>query len=201
MFYYIEGTVTVIEQGFVAVDVGGVGFLCNTSLNTISHLEIGKKARLYTYCNIKEDTFDIFGFYDTTEKRCFELLISVSGVGPKAAISILSAASPADLAMAIIGENEKALTAAPGIGKRTAQRIILELKDKISKENLTSTENLSSGFVSASVSAGKKTADASAALAVLGYAPNEINAIIRSVDTDNMTVEEIIRYVLKNSVK
>jgi Holliday junction DNA helicase RuvA len=201
MFYYIEGTVTVIEQGFVVLDVGGVGYLCNTSLNTISHLEMGKKAKLYTYCNIKEDAFDIYGFYDTMEKRCFELLLSVSGVGPKAAISILSSNSPADLAMAIIGENEKALTSAPGIGKRTAQRIILELKDKIAKENIPSTQTISPGFASVSVGAGKKTSDATAALAVLGYAPNEITAALRGVDTESMTVEEIIRYVLKNSMK
>ena len=200
MFYYIEGIVATIEQGIVVIDVGGVGYLCNASLNTISHLELGQKARLYTYCNIREDAFDIYGFYDVTEKRCYELLTSVSGVGPKAAMSILSSCTPAELAMSIIGGDERPLVAAPGIGKRTAQRIILELKDKISKENIP-TESVKSGFVKTSVSENKKSADVAAALTVLGYSTSEINAALKDVDTEGMSVEEIIRYVLKNSVK
>ena len=200
MFYYIEGTVTVIEQNLAVVDVGGVGYACNTTLNTLSHLETGKKARLYTYCNVKEDAFDIYGFYELSEKRCFEMLISVSGVGPKAAVSILSAHAPEALAMAIINNDDRALTVAQGIGKKTAQRIILELKDKVSKD--TAALGGSGGAItSPGTAAGSKMNDAASALAVLGYSPGEISAALRSIDADSMTLEEIIREVLKSSLK
>jgi len=197
MFYYLEGTVTVLEQGLAVVDVGGAGYRCFTTLNTMSHLETGKKARLYTYCNIREDAFDIFGFYDVSERRCFEMLLTVSGVGPKAALALLSVNSPASLAMAVVSDDEKALTAAPGVGKRLAQRIILELKDKVSKENIA----VSSPAGPSMPASGKKSAEAAAALAVLGYSSGEISAAMRGLDTESMTVEEIIRQVLKGSVK
>jgi len=201
MFYYLEGIVTIIGQNLAVIDIGGVGYACMTTLSTLSRLETGKKARLYTYCNIKEDAFDIYGFYDLSEKRCFELLIGVSGVGPKAAISILSTATPESLALAIIDDNEAALTVAPGVGKKLAQRIILELKDKVSKET---TALKSSGYVPPRAEAGQpasKQRDAAAALAVLGYSQSEISAAMRGIDTAALTVEEIIREVLRNSAK
>ena len=203
MFYYLEGNVTVISQNLAVIDIGGVGYACMTTLNTLSHLEIGKKAKLYTYCNVKEDAFDIYGFYNISEKRCFEQLLSVSGVGPKAALSILSSASPESLALAIIGDDESALTVAPGVGKKLAQRIILELKDKVSKEMPALK---ASGFVPQSDGAGQpgpgsKQRDAAAALTVLGYSQGEISAAMRSIDIENLSIEEIIREVLKNSIK
>lgn len=200
MFYYLDGIISEIDPGAVCVDIGGVGYKCYTSMNTISYLEKGKKAKLYTYCYIKEDAFDIFGFADKNEKRMFELLISVSGVGPKAAIAILSVNSPEDLAMAIISENDKALTTAPGIGKRIAQRVILELKDKISKESPTVSMTSGKQRVGSTLP-GNKVADASAALAVLGYSPAEVNAALRTIDAETMTTEEIIKAVLKSSLK
>ena len=201
MFYYIEGTVSIIGQNLAVIDAGGVGYACMTTLNTLSRLETGKKARLYTYCNIKEDAFDIFGFFDLSEKRCFELLLSVSGVGPKAALSILSSATPESLALAIIGDDEAALTIAPGVGKKLAQRIILELKDKVSKETAALK---ASGYVPPRGESGQpasKQRDAAAALAVLGYSQGEISAAMRSLDVNTLTVEELIREVLKKSVK
>jgi len=203
MFYYLEGNVSVIAQNLAVIDIGGVGYACFTTLNTLSHLETGKKAKLFTYCNIKEDAFDIYGFYNTSEKRAFEQLLSVSGVGPKAALSILSSASPESLALAIIGDDETALTVAPGIGKKLAQRIILELKDKVSKEMPALK---ASGFVPASDGAGQlgvgtKQRDAAAALTVLGYSQPEISAALRTIDIETLTVEEIIREVLKSSMK
>ncbi|MCL2821343.1 MAG: Holliday junction branch migration protein RuvA [Oscillospiraceae bacterium] len=202
MFYYLEGTVTVIAQNLAVIDIGGVGYACMTTLNTLSHLEVGKKAKLYTYCNVKEDAFDIYGFYGISEKRAFEQLLSVSGVGPKAAISILSSASPEALALAIIGDDESALTIAPGVGKKLAQRIILELKDKVSKEMPALK---ASGFVPQSDTSGgglgTKQRDAAAALTVLGYSQGEISAAMRGLDIDALSVEEIIREVLKLSVK
>jgi len=201
MFYYLEGTVSIVGQNLAVIDIGGVGYSCMTTLGTLSRLETGKKARLYTYCNIREDTFDIYGFFDPSEKRCFEFLLGVSGVGPRAALSILSSSTPESLALAIIADDETALMIAPGIGKKLAQRIILELKDKVSKETAALK---SSGYVSPRGEAGQpgsKQRDAAAALAVLGYSQGEISAAMRGIDTGALTVEEIIREVLKNSVK
>ena len=198
MFYYLEGKVALLEPGLAVIDVGGVGFSCNTTLNTMSRLQVGEKAKLYTYCNIREDAFDVYGFYDISEKRCFEMLISVSGVGPKAALSILSSSTPEGLAMAVINGDERVLTAAPGIGKRIAQRVILELKDKMSKE---SAALCASDGPSVAIPAGTAQNDAAAALAVLGFSPAEINAAMRGMDTSGMSTEDIIREVLKNSVK
>ena len=201
MYYYLEGLVTIIEPNLAVLDVGGVGYCCHTTMNTLSRLETGKKARLYTFCNIKEDAFDIYGFHDQSEKCCFEQLLSVSGVGPKAAQSILSVATPESLAMAIVSDNDKVLTAAPGIGKRIAQRIILELKDKVSKETAAARAE---GFVPPAGGAGMpgtKVADAAAALAVLGYSQAEISAALRGVDTEALTVEEIIKQVLRDTMK
>lgn len=200
MFYYLEGKISITAPNIAVVDVGGVGFGCYVTTNTLSRLEDGKTARLYTYCYIKEDAFDIFGFYDTNEKRCFEMLISVSGVGPKAALSILSVTTPDQLALAIITDNEKALTSASGIGKRIAQRIILELKDKIAKENKT----ISSGSAGLPIDLGMPAgviSEAMAALAVLGFSQQEISSLLKTIDTDNMTVEEIVKAALKSSLK
>ena len=206
MFYYLEGNVEIITQNLAVIDIGGVGYSCRATINTLSRLEQGKKARLYTFCNIKEDAFDIYGFYDLSEQRCFELLLSVSGVGPKAALSILSTSTPESLALAIINDDETAVSLAPGIGKKIASRIILELKDKVSKEV---TALKTSGYVEprdsldtlSTGTPGIKQRDAAAALAVLGYSQGEISAAMRKLDVNALTVEEIIREVLKLSVK
>jgi len=202
MFYYLEGLVTVIAMNLAVIDINGVGYACFTTLSTLSHLEMNKKAKLYTYCNVKEDAFDIYGFYDVSEKRAFEQLLSVSGVGPKAALSILSSASPELLALAIINDDESALTIAQGIGKKLAQRIMLELKDKVSKEMpaLKATGYVPTGDISGQPE-GSKQRDAAAALAVLGYGQGEISAAMRNLDVNSLSVEEIIREVLKNSIK
>ena len=201
MFYYLEGTVSIIAQNLAVIDVGGVGYACMATRGALSRLETGKKARLYTYCNIKEDAFDVYGFFELNEKRCFELLIGVNGVGPKAALSILSACSPESLALAVIADDENLLMTAPGVGKKLAQRIILELKDKVSKD----TESMkSAGYVPSGADAGKpvsKLRDAASALAVLGYSQGEISAAMRGIEPESLTVEEIIRAVLKSSVK
>jgi Holliday junction DNA helicase RuvA len=199
MFYYLEGTVTIIEPNLAVIDVNGAGYACHTTITTLSRLETGKKARLYTNCNIKEDAFDIYGFHDTAERRFFEQLLTVSGVGPKAALAILSAGTPEALALAIISEDERALTMAPGIGKKLAQRVILELKDKIAKE--APAMKMTGSVLPGTPAGGGKLADAQSALAVLGYNPGEIAAALRGMDTESLTVEEIIRNVLKNSLK
>ena len=134
MFYHIAGSVSEMEPTLAVIDCGGIGFALNVTANTLAGLKLGEKARLYVSESIGENNFDLYGFLDKNERRFFELLISVSGIGPKAAMSILSHSTPEGLALAIISGNEKALTVAPGIGKKIAQRVILELKDKVSKE-------------------------------------------------------------------
>lgn len=198
MFNYISGTVAEIENNTVVIDVGGVGYALNVSLNTLAQLTAGERAKLYVSESIKEDAFDLYGFATKSEKRSFELLISISGVGPKAALSILSSSTPESLTMAILAGDEKALTVAPGIGKKIAQRVIYELQDKIAKE--------SGGMVSAvrTTAAGvgtDKLADATAALSVLGYGTLDINAALKGVDLDSLSTEGIIKAALKNMMK
>ena len=134
MFYYVNGTVTELEAGLAVIDCGGVGYACATTNYTLSQLKKGERAKLYTYLNVREDAMELFGFASQSELRSFKLLIGVSGVGPKAALSSRSATTPQQLAMAVVMGDEKALTAAQGVGKKIAQRIILELKDKLAKE-------------------------------------------------------------------
>ena len=196
MFYYIEGTVTYRESGLAVIDAGGVGYACNTSLNTLSQLETGQSVRLYTYLHVREDIFDLYGFIDSEELNFFKMLISVSGIGPKVAMSMLSTAPASQLAAYIISGDEKMLTQAPGIGKKTAQRIILELKDKIKKEQI----GLGSepGFVPLDASFGSNLSEASVALGVLGYTAQEVGAALRGIDSSGLSVEEIVRLALKN---
>ncbi|MBR6207338.1 MAG: Holliday junction branch migration protein RuvA [Oscillospiraceae bacterium] len=198
MFYYLKGKITVIEQNLAVVDCGGIGFQCVVSMNTLSHLELGQDVTLYTYCNIREDGVDVFGFYELSEKRSFEMLLGVSGVGPKAAISILSSVTPEGLALAVLNHDEKMITAAQGVGKKIAQRIILELQDKISKESAALSAAGKPSGVPASAGSTKYS-DASAALSVLGFTPAEASALLRSIDVEGLSLEEIIKEALKLS--
>lgn len=199
MFYHLDGKVAELGQGMAVIDCNGVGYLVNTSLTTQSRLKVGERSKLYISESVREDAFELFGFATKSEKRSFDLLIGVSGVGPKAALSILSAYTPEALAMAILSGDEKALTVAPGIGKKIAQRVILELKDKLAKERGDFELPMKSG---APVAVGDgKLSDAAAALAVLGYGPAEINVALKGVDVAPLTVEEIIKAALKNMMK
>lgn len=201
MFYYLSGTVAETEANLAVIDCGGVGYACATTNYTLSQLKKGTQAKLYTYLNVREDAMELFGFASRSELRSFKLLIGVSGVGPKAALAILSANTPENLTMAVVTENEKALTAAPGIGKKIAQRIILELKDKLAKAEEEYTFGGGSSGAVAAVVSGDKTREAAAALSVLGYGPAEINAALKGVDIANLPLEEIIRQALKHMVK
>ncbi len=201
MFHYINGTTAELLPNMAVIDCGGVGFEINTSAYTVSQLKVGEKAKLYTYVYIREDCMDIYGFASKSEKRCFEMLIGISGVGPKAAIAILSTGSPENLIMNIVSGNDKALTAAPGIGKKIAQRIILELKDKLAKDTAEISFADVPAFNNGSVAGSGKLSDASAALAVLGYSSAEISAALKKVDIENLTLEEIIKVSLKQMIK
>ena len=199
MFYYLKGTVGHLAPNLAVIDCGGVGYACRTTSYTLSTLQTGESAKLYTYLNVREDAMELYGFASENERNCFQMLIGVSGVGPKAALSILSATTPEGLATSIITGNEKALMVAQGIGKKIAQRIILELKDKLSKGQLPAEESY--GGTDVTVIPQDKTSEASAALAVLGYNPAEIAAALKGLELEKLTLEEIVRQALRKMVK
>ena len=197
MFYYLNGTVALLDANLAVIDCGGVGYACHTSNYTLARLQNGKPAKLFTYCNIKEDAFDIYGFSTREEQRCYELLTAVNGVGPKAALSILSSGGPQNFTLAVMTGDEKMLTAAQGIGKKIAQRIILELKDKIGGSNMEL--DFSGGPAAAPVQKSSSVGLATAALQELGYSPAEISLALKGADP-NMTTEDLIRHALRAMV-
>ena len=200
MFNYISGTVEELGPNLAVIDCGGVGFQINTSAYTVAGLKTGERARLFTYVHIREDVFEIYGFSTKSEKRCFELLIGVSGVGPKAAIAILSTGSPEDLILAIVSGDEKSIMAAQGVGKKIAQRVILELKDKLAKD--TESISFSGGGAPLPVLRdGGKRGDVAAALAVLGYGTAEINAALKNVDLDSLSVGDAVKAALRQMMQ
>ena len=196
MLYYVSGAVSVLEPGLAVIDCGGVGYGCRVTTYTAGQLKLNGNARLYITESIREDAYDLYGFISKEEQRCFELLTSVTGVGPKAAMSILSA-GPQNFTLAVMTGDEKLLTAAQGVGKKLAQRIILELKDKVGGGAVEL--DFSGPAVSAPVQKGNNAALATAALQELGYTPGEINAALKGVDA-NATTEEMIRYALRAMV-
>lgn len=202
MLYYLIGTVSEIGQNSIILEVGGIGFQVNTSLQTISDVKTGSQVKLYISESIGENNYDLYGFSEQREKRFFELLVSISGVGPKAAISVLSVMNTDELVHAVMTDDIKALTAAPGIGKKIAQRILLELRDKLGAElpNLASSISDSVKQPGKLPSENQAIFDAMAGLSVLGYSSAEVSAIIRLSDWTGMTAEQIIREVLKNMV-
>ena len=193
MLYYVSGPVTVLEPGLAVIDCGGVGYGCRVTAYTAGQLKLDKPTRLYITESIREDAFDLFGFISKEEQRCYELLTSVNGVGPKAAMAILSA-GPQNFTMAVMTGDEKLLTAAQGVGKKLAQRIILELKDKMGGSGLELDFSGGPAVVAAVPSGGLQLAQA--ALQELGYAPAEIGMALKGADP-NASTEELVRYALR----
>ena len=197
MLYYLSGTVTVLEPGLAVIDCGGVGYGCRVTGYTASQLKLNTAARLFITESIREDAFDLYGFASREEQRCYELLTAVNGVGPKAAMAILSAGGPQNFTLAVMTGDEKMLTAAQGVGKKLAQRIILELRDKIGGASMEL--DFSGGPVAAPVQQGSNLALANAALQELGYSPAEINAALKGVDPQAST-EDMVRHALRAMV-
>ncbi len=195
MLYYVSGPVTVLEPGLAVIDCGGVGYACRVTAYTAAQLKLDKPARLYITESIREDAFDLYGFIDREEQRCYELLTSVNGVGPKAAMAILSA-GPQNFTLGVMTGDEKLLTAAQGVGKKLAQRIILELKDKIGGG---SAELDFSAGVTVPAAANTNTGLATAALQELGYSPAEIASALKGADP-TATTEELVRHALRAMV-
>ncbi len=195
MLYYVSGTVAVLEPGLAVIDCGGVGYGCRVTAYTAAQLKLNQSAKLYITESVREDAYDLYGFISREEQRCYELLTSVNGVGPKAALAILSA-GPQNFTLAVMTGDEKLLTAAQGVGKKIAQRIILELKEKVGG----STDSLDfSAPVAAAPQAGNNASLAHAALQELGYAPSEIALALKGADP-NASTEELVRYALRAMV-
>ena len=200
MFAYIKGSLEVKTNGYIVIDVNGIGYKIYMSETAIAELgEIGQIVKVHTYLKVKEDEMSLYGFNTNEELRMFELLLSVSGIGAKSAINILSNITPSSFALAIINNDINLLKKLPGIGPKTAQRVILELKDKLKKENeIVANENTDiSDTINTAIMDDEKIAEATAALKVLGYTGKEIEKALEKVDA-NLSVEDIIRKGLLN---
>ena len=197
MIYYVSGPVTVLEPNLAVIDCGGVGYGCRITGYTAAQLKLNQPARLYVTESIREDAYDLYGFESREEQRCFELLTSVSGVGPKAALAILSAGGPQNLTLAVMTGDDKLLTAAQGVGKKIAQRVILELKDKIGGGGMEL--DFSAGPAVSAPQQGGNVATARAALQELGYSAAEIQNALKGADA-NASTEELVRHALRAMV-
>ena len=197
MIYYLNGPVTVLEPGLAVVECGGVGYGCRITAFTAAQLKLNQTARLYICESIREDAHDLYGFASREEQHCYELLTSVTGVGPKAALAILSAGGPQNFTLAVMTGDETLLTAAQGVGKKIAQRIILELKDKIGGSAMEI--DFSAGPAVTAPAANGSAALANAALQELGYSPAEIAAALKGADP-NASTEDLVRYALRAMV-
>lgn len=191
MIYSVRGKLIHTENSAAVVECGGVGYLCQTTYNTLRTLKLNTEVTLYTYLNVREDAVDLFGFATQSELATFKTLISVSGVGPKAGLSILSELTAEQVAMAIATDDIKTITRAQGIGKKIAQRIILELKDKLAKSEQTQT-----GSVQMPQAAGGNVPKAIEALGVLGYTPTDVSPVLAQFDA-SLPVEQLIAMTLK----
>ncbi|MCR4434908.1 MAG: Holliday junction branch migration protein RuvA [Clostridiales bacterium] len=201
MFAYIRGKLAYKHNEYMVVEANGVGYKIYTALSTLEAVgAVGEEVKVHTYLYVREDVMSLYGFRTTEELSMFELLISVSGIGPKAAISVLSCVSPSKFCLAVVTEDVKTLTRAQGIGAKTAQRIILELKDKIKKEHM---DNISINGEENAVETGNgsRISEAVSALMVLGYTPLEASRAVSAVYSEDMDLESVIKKALKGLVR
>lgn len=194
MFAYIKGSLEQKTNTYIVIDIGGIGYKIFMAKKAIESLgEIGNVVKVHTHYYVREDNISLYGFNTNEELRMFELLLQVSGIGAKSAIAMLSEISPSSFALAVISDDISQLVKIPGIGKKTAARIILELKDKLkTEEAITKTEE-----VKLSITSEEETSEAIAALQVLGYTRKEIEKVFEKIDTKNLELEEIIKQALK----
>lgn len=202
MYAYIKGKLDYKHNDFIIVEAGGIGYKISTSLSTIEAVgPAGSEVKIHTHLYVREDIMSLYGFMTQEELGMFELLITVSGVGPKAAISMLSAVSPSKFGLAVITDDTRTLTKAQGIGTKMAQRIILELKDKIKKEQLAAGPEMGKGQEIAPVRENSRISEAISALMVLGYTALEASRAVSAVYSEEMDLESIIKSSLKSLVR
>jgi len=194
MIAYIKGNVELKSKEYIVIDVNGIGYKIFMSETAMSEIEKGKEVKVFTYMKVREDDVSLYGFLNNEELVTFELLISVGGIGAKSAISILSNISPSKFALAVITNDVNTLKKLPGIGAKTAQRIILELKDKMKTESAIEDDNT----IKEVIKLDSKSEDAIEALSVLGYMRKDIEKALINIDTKSLTVEEIIKQGLKH---
>ncbi len=198
MFYSLTGKIIYKDEQTLAISCGGVGFKCFTTRNSLAKLSLqGGEVTVFTHLNVREDALDLFGFATSDELDAFKLLITVSGVGPKAALAILSELTPDAFAVAVASGDTKAITAANGVGPKLAQRVIMELKDKIANVSFISEESSSVSNAVNSVNSMSNTSEAIAALTALGYSQTEASVAVSKL-SPNLSVEELIKGALKN---
>ncbi len=195
MFYSVRGKLIHMDSSTAVVECGGVGYNCQTTMNTLKNLRLGDEVTLFTYLNVREDAMELFGFSAKTELDTFKTLIGVSGVGPKAGLAILSELSPEQVAMAIATDDIKTITRAQGVGKKIAQRIVLELKDKLAKSLSSEDNSLPSSSAAANAAMGN-IPKAIEALGVLGYSPADVSGILATMDSA-LPVEQLIAQTLR----
>lgn len=195
MFYSVRGRLIHTTPSTAVVECGGVGYNCQTTINTLKQIKPNTEVTLYTYLNVREDAMELFGFATITELETFKTLISVSGVGPKAGLAVLSELSPEQVAMAIASNDVKTITRAQGVGKKTAQRIILELKDKLAK-SMSGSGSMEAVTGSAAAVASGNVPKAIEALGVLGYEPSEVTPVLSQLDS-SLPVEQLIAMTLR----
>ncbi len=194
MIYSVNGQVTHLEQNIIVVECGGVGFECRSTASAVSRAGIGEKIKLFTYMNVREDSMELYGFVDESELNCFKMLICVSGVGCKVAVDILSSLSPQEFALAVVNEDAKTITRVKGIGNKMAQRIILELKDRLKKNNsfeMADIPRISPGAVT-----GNAFSEALTALMVLGFTNAQAQKALEGLSAE-LTVQELVKEGLK----
>ena len=195
MISYIKGRLEIKSKDYIVVDVGGIGYKIFMSETAINELEKGKEVKIFTYMKVREDDISLYGFLNNEELVTFELLISVGGVGAKSAITILSNITPSKFALAVITNDVNTLKKLPGIGAKTAARIILELKDKMKTEQ--SIEENKNEEIKEAIVLDNKANDAVEALCVLGYTRKDVEKVLSNIDTNKLKVEEIIKQGLK----
>lgn len=195
MLYSVRGKLIYTTTSTAVVECGGVGYNCQTTINTLKALKLNTEVTLFTYLNVREDAVELFGFATKTELETFKTLISVSGVGPKAGLAILSELTPEQVAVAIASNDIKSITRAQGVGKKIAQRIILELKDKLAKAVGGDSDISEITGVAANVASGN-VSKAIEALGVLGYQPSDVTPVLAAFDS-SLPVEQLIAMTLK----
>ena len=201
MISFVKGTVADIGENCLVVENGGIGYEIYMTGQDLGKVRIGDEKKIHTFLYVREDILQLYGFFSKDDLGMFKLLIGVNGVGPKGALGILSGISAYELRFAVLSDDVKTISKAPGIGKKTAQKMILELKDKLAKGQTINGAGETYGGTGVTVIPENKLSEASAALAVLGYSQGEINLALKGIDLDALTLEEVIKQALKKMMK